>query len=944
MKVIGITGGVGAGKSAILNYIEENYKAKLLRADDIAHELMEPGRTCNAAIADIFPIAVDEKGYIKRAELAQIIFEDAKNRNLVNSIVHPEVKRFILDAIKQCQNNEEYDFVVVEAALLLEDNYNAFCDEVWYVYASEDTRRARLKENRGYSDEKIDGIFSSQMEERDFRKLCDRTIENDASMEEALSQLKEYMDSFGGKEEMEMTQEKADEVVMSKYIFGLDIGTRNVVGTVAYKEDEDDKLHVVAMCCKEHETRAMLDGQIHDINKVGKTVAAVRDELQKMVDEPLNEVCIAAAGRVLKTIQTTAVMEFPEETIITGEHIHSLDLYGIEQAQREIVEKNDTKFKFYCVGYTVMRYYLNDDIMSNLEGHKTTKISEDIIVTFLPEDVVDGLYSAVGRAGLKVLNLTLEPIAAINVAIPENFRMLNLGLVDVGAGTSDICITKDGSITAYGMIPHAGDELTEVIVQHYLVDFNTAERIKLASGKEDTITYEDILCLSHDIQPEEVWDVTDKTVENIANEVAAKIIELNGGSPVSAVFVVGGGGKIHGFTDKIADRLGIQRERVALRGEQVLGQIDFFQEDVEKDPLIITPIGICLNYYEQKNSFIFVRFNGERIKLYNNNKLTVVDAAVEAGFANEDLFPKRGPELTFFVNDKQRIVRGDVGESAVITIDGEEVSLNAEITNNSIIEITPSTVGAAATYTIEDLDEYKSTVTFMVNGQKVLCPRFAEVNGQLQPPSYSIQSGDIINMRGYYTVQQIIDFMDITVNMNSVIYVNNQSVDENALVYENFSVELHILEGAIPENIIVEDAEEDYAVNFAENAAGEAVEEGEGQQAEEKETAAANEASNEVTEESEEAPKKKEGFDGSEVWQPSGPVFKDINSITVTVNGLNYTLRGKTQFNFVDIFDYYHFDLTQSKGRAVLTKINDVECGYTDPIKSGDQIYVGWVE
>ena len=160
---------------------------------------------------------------------------------------------------------------------------------------------------------------------------------------------------------------------------------------------------------------------------------------------------------------------------------------GIEKASGILKEENDTKFKFYCVGYSVVKYYLNEDIFSNLEGHKAERISEDIIVTFLPEDVVDGLYSACNLAGLEVANMTLEPIAAINVAIPEAFRMLNIALVDVGAGTSDISITRDGSIIAYGMIPFAGDEITEMLVQHYLVDFKTAEHIKLGSGSEKEI-------------------------------------------------------------------------------------------------------------------------------------------------------------------------------------------------------------------------------------------------------------------------------------------------------------------------------------------------------------------------------------------------------------------------------------------------------------------------
>ena len=241
-------------------------------------------------------------------------------------------------------------------------------------------------------------------------------------------------------------------------VFGLDIGTRNVVGTVGYREE--DTFIVVAQQIMEHETRAMLDGQIHDIRRVGRTIRKMKEKLEEQVEVPLTEVCIAAAGRVLKTVTTNVVYDFPEETVVTGEDIHTLDLLGIEKAQNILQEMNDTKYKFYCVGYSVMKYFLNDEPFSSIESHKADRIAEDIIVTFLPEDVVDGLYAAVEQADLTVANLTLEPIAAINVAIPENYRLLNIALVDIGAGTSDISITKDGSIIAYGMIPLAGDELS----------------------------------------------------------------------------------------------------------------------------------------------------------------------------------------------------------------------------------------------------------------------------------------------------------------------------------------------------------------------------------------------------------------------------------------------------------------------------------------------------
>ena len=314
---------------------------------------------------------------------------------------------------------------------------------------------------------------------------------------------------------------------MEPLVFGLDIGTRNVVGTVGYKEGTE--FIVVAQYMKEHETRAMLDGQIHDIRRDAKTIETVKQQLEEQIGTPLTEVCIAAAGRVLKTVTTTVEYEYDEETVVTREDIHTLDLLGIEKASGILKEENDTKFKFYCVGYSVVKYYLNDDIFSNLEGHKADRISEDIIVTFLPEDVVDGLYSACNLAGLEVANMTLEPIAAINVAIPEAFRMLNIALVDVGAGTSDISITRDGSIIAYGMIPFAGDEITEMLVQHYLVDFKTAEHIKLGSGSEKEIEFKDIMSISHTIPAKEVWDITEELVDRITTSVAEKIKALNGG-------------------------------------------------------------------------------------------------------------------------------------------------------------------------------------------------------------------------------------------------------------------------------------------------------------------------------------------------------------------------------------------------------------------------------
>ncbi len=708
MQVIGITGGVGAGKSAILEYLEQNYRVKNLIADKIARMMMEPGSECYRKLLKFLPVEVyNEDESINRSALAAAIFTSEDLRKRVNDVMHPVVKEYILAQIEEQKRMGLLDFVVIEAALLIEDNYDEICDELWYVRTSEEIRKKRLMRSRGYTQEQVEQMFASQLSDEEYRKNCQVIIENNGTREETFYQVAQAIKEKG---ELNKMEQQLDGVPL---VFGLDIGTRNVVGTVGYKEDDD--FYVVAQYVKEHATRSMLDGQIHDIGRVGRTINEVKKELEEQSRLSLNEVCIAAAGRVLKTVTTTVEYSFPEEIVVTGEDVHTLDLLGIEKAQQILNENNDTNFKFYCVGYSVVKYYLNGDIFSNLEGHKAEVISADIIVTFLPEDVVDGLYSAVGLAGLKVASLTLEPIAAINVAIPETFRMLNIALVDVGAGTSDISVTRDGSIIAYGMIPCAGDEITELLVQHYLVDFKTAEHIKLSSTTEKEIEYQDIMMIKHTVTAEEVWDLIQPLVYNLTEDIAAKIKELNGGETVSATFVVGGGGKVHGFVEHLAEELELPLERVALRGEEVLQEIHFEQQDIRKDPLLVTPIGICISYYDQKNNFVFVRFNGERIKLYDNNKLTIVDAALRAGFPNEQLFPRRGREINFYVNGKKRIVRGEPGESAVVRVNGRVTSINATLEPNSDIVIEPSTMGEAAVCRLEELEEYgRVVITFEV--------------------------------------------------------------------------------------------------------------------------------------------------------------------------------------------------------------------------------------
>ena len=580
--------------------------------------------------------------------------------------------------------------------------------------------------------------------------------------------------------------------VPENLVFGLDIGTRNIVGTVGYKNNAG-KFIVVAQVSREHETRAMLDGQIHDIGQVAEAIRKIEKDLEELTGRKYHDVCIAAAGRVLKTVEASADMHFNSETVVTGDHIYSLDMLGVENAY-EILRKelHSDDVRFYCVGYSVKQYYQNDYPISNLEGHKSSDIRTELIATFLPDEVVDGLYAAVERAGLYVANLTLEPIAAINVAIPDRFRLLNIALVDVGAGTSDISITRDGSIIAYGMIPAAGDEITECIARRYLTDFAEADRMKREIEGKDEVEYYDIMGLKQTVTAAEIVELVKDTVQSITKSVSDKITELNGGKAVSAVFVVGGGGKISGFVESLAEYQGITVERVALRGKEVLGNIEFFQKEINVDSLLVTPIGICLNFYEQRNNFIFVNVNGERIKLYDNNKLTIMDAALQMGFPNEQLFPQRGDTINYYVDGEKRMMRGERGEAAVIHINGKETGINTPITSNDKIEIQPSTKGKAAYLTVGQIPEFKSTLSFTFNGNHIDCARSVLVNGEMVSEYYEIKDEDHIQILNYYTLKQVLEVMDIPGYAN--VKVNHLPADLNTKIYDNFTIVCEVTE------------------------------------------------------------------------------------------------------------------------------------------------------
>ena len=202
MKIIGVTGGVGAGKSEILHYIETHYNARVLLADEAAHAIEAPGGAIYEPLIqllDRYPVPVTDgaeaapitlpDGRINKPEMARRIFSVPELLEQVNQLVHPAVKTYILDESAREKKAGRLDFFIVEAALLIEAGYKEHLDELWYIYCDEKERRRRLRESRGYSDEKIDNILRSQLSEKEFRDNADVVIDNSGTIEAACAQV-----------------------------------------------------------------------------------------------------------------------------------------------------------------------------------------------------------------------------------------------------------------------------------------------------------------------------------------------------------------------------------------------------------------------------------------------------------------------------------------------------------------------------------------------------------------------------------------------------------------------------------------------------------------------------------------------------------------------------------------------------------------------------------
>lgn len=538
--------------------------------------------------------------------------------------------------------------------------------------------------------------------------------------------------------------------------FSLDIGTRSVIGLVTRPSGAG--IEILACEHIEHLSRAVLDGQIHDVPEVAAVIKNIKHSLEQ-AGSPLTSAAVAAAGRALCTVMTRTDQPIPSLASLQAEDIQRFELAAVQAAQKQLAQDKlaEDPTAYYCVGYSVVNYFLDDSIITNLEGQKGKSVGIELIATFLPRMVIESLQSALSLADLDIHSLTLEPIAAINVLIPSTMRHLNLALVDIGAGTSDIAITSKGTVIAFGMVPCAGDEITEAISHHYLLDFNIAEHVK-RQLRQETITFSDVLGFTHTKDSSEIINNIRPVISSLAETISQQIRDLNGRSP-QAVLLIGGGSLTPELAPEIARLLDLPPERVGIR--EAKGMQGFLNlPEYLHGPDGITPLGIAKTAHSQTLNFLQVTVNEVLLRLFNFGNVTIGDALLSAGLNIRNLQGRPGMGLSVTINDKLHFMSGTLGTPPTILLNGQPTALDAPLSNRDVLVVTKGTDGENATGIIADIMPETKSLSVIINSKPVTVQPVIAVNGKPADLSAPVTDGLRI------TIQEARNLSDIAEMLN----------------------------------------------------------------------------------------------------------------------------------------------------------------------------------
>ncbi|MGX1429886.1 cell division protein FtsA [Cytobacillus horneckiae] len=563
-------------------------------------------------------------------------------------------------------------------------------------------------------------------------------------------------------------------------IFALDIGTRSVVGIIL--EKQNDQFSIIDMRSQEHSERAMLDGQIHDIVAVSKVISQIKNELEETYG-PLEKVSVAAAGRALKTEHASASINIQGNSLMEKQDVLHLELSAVQQAQANVAEKYliEKSHHYYCVGYSILHYYIDGQEIGNLIDQTGDVASVDIIATFLPKVVIDSLIAALQRSGLEMEALTLEPIAAINVLIPPSIRKLNVALVDIGAGTSDIAITDLGTVVAYGMVPVAGDEVTEAIQENLLLDFPSAEQVKKELNTKEAIKVSDILGFQSELSRDAIMKDLSPAIDRLAGEICDEIYQLNNGRSPTAVMLVGGGSQTPDLTSRVAELLELPFNRVAIRGIEAIQSLSK-SADLPAGPELVTPIGIAIAAHKAPVQYRTVYVNEQPIRLFEINKLTVGDCLLAAGIKVNQLYGKPGLAMIISLNENNITIPGSHGHAPEITLNHQVCKLDDKVQNGDVLKVLKGSDGKKAEVRVKDLIEEAAKKQVQINEAQYIVHSGITRNGENISMEESLNDRDKIVCKVPITIEDMFKFLQLEDLLDELKPMNITLNDKSTII------------------------------------------------------------------------------------------------------------------------------------------------------------------
>ncbi|MDF2566490.1 MAG: hypothetical protein K0Q53_2894 [Massilibacillus sp.] len=736
---------------------------------------------------------------------------------------------------------------------------------------------------------------------------------------------------WSNEKEFQMTAQ-ITEAQYRQRVFAVDIGTRSVIGLVGYYED--GKLVVEHGEVQYHKNRVMIDGQIHEIDSVAESIKEIKANLEQASGQTFTEVAIAAAGRSLVTTRFKLEQEIDSLIPIEKNLIDRIETECLQNIYSKMIEESQEMKDYFCIGHSVVYYYLDGKMMLSLQGHKGSRIGVDLVATFLPRTVVDSLYTAVSRIGLDVSYLTLEPIAAIEVAIPSNIRMLNIALVDIGAGTSDIAITKDGTVIAYAMTSTAGDEITEALAKAYLLDFDSAELLKCTLSEQPMQKFKDIFGIEHEIPTEEILNQLTDVIDLIAKNIADNVIEKNGNAP-SAVFLTGGGSKIPRLNQFISKYFDLPIERVSTRDMTNIPNLHVKNFSLT-GPEVITPIGIlakAISHYGR--DFVEVYVNGANVRLFNTKTLMVVDALILVGFNPHDLIAKAAKSYVVQVNGQMKKLFGEAEEHGEIYVNDKPASISTPIKAKDQIVMVPAKNGKEPDLTISHVIPVQTN--FMLNGLHERAITNIRVNGEFAESGVRLNDQDIIKFDQIITVEDLLKQFAIQTPFN--VNVNGLDVDDGYVIADQDFIEIPAWNSKQPDAVEVM-SEFEMNVDGSHNIVDYDFVEISAQK---------DDLFNSVGIITESVVEEI-GYDEAQeikvdkVFAAEESLFliDEDTFIEILYNGTSLRIPGEKPLVFVNLFDYIDFDRTQPKGTLHMTH-NGNSVNYFDPIQDSDVIEIKWI-